>query len=65
MSQSQLTGMPKGVRGPYIVEAVRERPERDKQARIEAGLKCLAFDDEANDVSAFQDGQLEVMARID
>ncbi len=62
---SQLGGMPKGKSAPYIIEAVRERLERDKQARIEAGLRCLAYDDEANDITAFEEAQHEVMARVD
>jgi hypothetical protein len=61
----QLAALPKGNSAPYIVEAVRERLERDRQAQIEAGLKCLAFDDEANDISAFEEAQAGVMARVD
>ena len=61
----QLRKMPRGRSAPYIVEAVRERLERDRQARIEEGLKCLAYDDEANDISAFADAQAEVMNRVD
>jgi hypothetical protein len=59
----QLGSIPKGKSASYIVEAVRERLQKDKQARIEAGLRCLANDDEANDISAFQEAQAEVMAR--
>lgn len=61
----QLRVMPKGSGASYVVEAVRERLERDKQARIDAGLRCLAYDDEANDISSFEEAQAEVMARVD
>jgi hypothetical protein len=61
----QLGGMPKGKGAPYIVEAVRERLARDKQAKIDEGLRCLAYDDETNDLSAFESAQAEVLARVD
>jgi hypothetical protein len=61
----QLGAMPHGKSAPYIVEAVRERLERDRQAQIEAGFACLAHDDEANDISPFVEARDEVMARLD
>jgi hypothetical protein len=61
----QLSAMPRGKGASYIVDAVRERLERDRQAQIEAGLQCLAYDDELNDISAFAEAQAEVMARVD
>lgn len=61
----QLLQMPKGKSASYIVEAVRARLARDREAKIEAGLRCLANDDEANDISAFESAQAEVMARFD
>jgi len=60
----QLGGMVKGKGAAYIIEAVRERLERDRQAQIAAGLACLAYDDDANDLSAFEEVQAEVMARV-
>jgi len=61
----QLREMPRGSGASYIVEAALERLERDKRARIDAGLRCLAYDDGANDISAFNEAQTEVMARVD
>lgn len=49
----------------YIIEAVRDKLQRDEQAEIEAGLRCLAFDAEANDISDFDDAQKRVIARGD
>jgi hypothetical protein len=50
---------------PYIIEAVREKLDRDDEARIVASLTCLADDPESNDISAFASIQDEVIRRID
>jgi hypothetical protein len=61
----RLGHMPKGKSAPYIIEAVRERLDRERESEIEAGLQCLAFDDEANDLTPFAEAQSEVMSRVD
>jgi len=38
--------------------------ERDNQAQIEAKFECLAYDTEANDISAFEELQTEVLERF-
>ena len=55
----------KGKTSPYIVEAVREKIERDEKMKVEASLLCLANDDDANDISDFAAAQARVMARGD
>jgi hypothetical protein len=45
----------------YVVEAIREKAEREQQQAIEASLQCLAFEGEENDISDFQDAQKRVM----
>ncbi|HVL39015.1 MAG TPA: hypothetical protein VM328_06450 [Fimbriimonadaceae bacterium] len=49
----------------YVVEAVREKLERDRDAEIVAGLACLADDAEANDIGDFEEAQAEVFGRGD
>ena len=61
----QLESVPKGQSAAYIVNAVRERLAADRQARIDQGLKSLAFDYDANDLSWATEAQQEVMARLD
>jgi hypothetical protein len=45
----------------YVVEAIREKAERERKQAIEASLQCLAFEGEENDISDFQDAQKRVM----
>jgi hypothetical protein len=61
----KLSLLANGKNTPYIVEAVRERLERDRQIQIAESFKCLAYDDEANDISDFKEAQAEVMSRVD
>jgi hypothetical protein len=49
----------------YILEAVQDKLARDRQAEIAAGLRCLADDPEANDISDFKAAQAKVIARVD
>ena len=49
----------------YIIEAVREKLARDKQAEIAAGLRCLADNPDEEDFSALIAAQAKVMARVD
>lgn len=49
----------------YIIEAVRDKLERDRQAEIAEGLKCLADDFESDDLSALTAAQAKVIARVD
>jgi hypothetical protein len=55
----------RGKAAPFIVEAVREKLDREERERIEASLLCLANDPEANDISDFAEAQRRVMARGD
>lgn len=53
-------------RGPgtkFIVEAVREKLEREERAEIEESLHCLGQDPEASDISDFEGAQRRVMTR--
>ena len=52
-----------GAAAPYVIEAVREKLDKDDEARIEASLACLANDVEANDISDWGPMQQEVMKR--
>ena len=61
----QLSSIPKGQSAAFIVSAVREKLAAEKQARIDDGLRSLAFDHDANDISWAAEGQREVMARLD
>jgi hypothetical protein len=45
----------------YVIEAVREKAQREREAEIAAGLASLAWDDEANDISDFKDAQARTM----
>ena len=45
----------------YLVEAIREKTEREHQQAIEVSLLSLAFDGEENDISDFKTAQAKVM----
>jgi hypothetical protein len=49
----------------YVLEAVRDKLQRDKEAEIAEGLKCLADDSDADDFSALAAAQAKVIARVD
>jgi hypothetical protein len=55
----------KGKSSRFIVDAVREKLERDAELELEAGLACLADDPEANDISDLGPAQAKVIARGD
>ena len=46
----------------YVVQAIREKASRDRDREIESSLQCLAFDDEANDISDLKQAQEKVIA---
>ncbi len=46
----------------YVVNAVREKAARDREQEIAAGLECLAWNDEANDISDLRAAQARVMS---
>ncbi len=50
---------------PYVIEAVKEKLDRDEEADIKARLRCLAYDDEANDISDWAPEQRKVMDQLD
>jgi hypothetical protein len=50
---------------PFIISAVREKLERERQQEIREQLKCLAHDAEANDISDIAPAQKRVIARGD
>ncbi len=50
-----------GTATDYVVQAVREKLQRDREAEIARGLSCLAWDEEANDVSDFAPAQDKVI----
>ncbi|MEZ0324789.1 MAG: hypothetical protein ACAH95_02695 [Fimbriimonas sp.] len=45
----------------YVIEAVREKAQREREAQIAEGLACLAWDDEANDISDLKDAQARAL----
>jgi hypothetical protein len=47
----------------YVVDAIREKAERERQAEIEASLACLANDSE--DFSELSASQAKVISRGD
>lgn len=47
----------------YVVDAIREKAERERQAEIEASLACLAEEDE--DFSNLATSQAKVIKRGD
>lgn len=55
----------RGETSSYVINAVRERLERERLEEIAKGLACLADDSEANDISDFAPLQSKVMRRVD
>jgi hypothetical protein len=49
----------------FIIEAVRDKLNREDEAEITASMRCLAYDDEANDISDFAVAQDRTIARGD
>jgi hypothetical protein len=54
-----------GAAAPFIIDAVREKLERQREAEIETSLACLANDPEANDISDWAPFQAKVIERVD
>jgi hypothetical protein len=55
----------RGNTAAYIVEAVRDKLARDRQASIAESLKCLGDDPESGDISDFSQAQATVISRGD
>jgi len=45
----------------FVTFAIREKVKADREQAIEASLQCLAFDDQANDISDFRPAQAKVI----
>lgn len=55
----------RGKAAKFIVEAVREKLQRDEDAEIERSLLSLVEEPSYNDIDDFIDAQRRVMARND
>ncbi|HSI73412.1 MAG TPA: hypothetical protein VK934_09560 [Fimbriimonas sp.] len=49
----------------YLIRAVREKAQREREEEIAASLTCLAFDSEANDVTDLSGAQAKVISVVD